>query len=218
MTKTGYIVVTATPAVATISAAGAVLTSSATSGNQWYLNGVIIGGATAQTYTATQAGSYTVMVTSGACSSTSLPYNYSTSTYCTPNPTTGTGADDFIDGVALGSINNTASGSTGGPNYTDYSATLSTNLVRNSANTINITAGNYTPDNYAAWIDYNADGDFADAGEKLGEVANTATFQTQSIAFTVPATATLGNTKLRVRCVYGNAPLDPCIDYVYGEI
>src|SRR5207249_6135844 len=45
------------------------LTSSSASGNQWYLNGNPIGGATNQTYVATAAGNYTVIVTSLGCSS-----------------------------------------------------------------------------------------------------------------------------------------------------
>jgi hypothetical protein len=68
----------ATPATPSIAQAtqlgGAVLlTSSAASGNQWYLNGVLISGATGATYLAAQAsqsGSYTVVVTSaGGCAS-----------------------------------------------------------------------------------------------------------------------------------------------------
>src|SRR6185503_3871867 len=39
------------------------LTSSNATGNQWYLNGNPIGGASAQTYSATAAGDYTVVVT-----------------------------------------------------------------------------------------------------------------------------------------------------------
>ena len=63
-----------TPVQPTISAATAttfciggsvVLTSSATTGNQWYKDGVAISGATAQTHTATVAGTYTVVTTNG---------------------------------------------------------------------------------------------------------------------------------------------------------
>ncbi len=45
------------------------LTSSSATGNQWYLAGNPIGGATNQTYDATAAGSYTVVVTENGCSS-----------------------------------------------------------------------------------------------------------------------------------------------------
>ncbi len=65
-----------TPATTpTISASGTTLTSSSAMGNQWYLNGNIITGATAQIYTATQNGNYTVIVngiTSAPHSETSI--------------------------------------------------------------------------------------------------------------------------------------------------
>jgi hypothetical protein len=44
---------------------GNILSSSASSGNQWYLGGNLLNGATAQNYTATQSGNYTVIVTDG---------------------------------------------------------------------------------------------------------------------------------------------------------
>ncbi len=62
-------VVNPSPAAATISQNANVLTSSSSTGNQWYLNGNLIAGATSQNYTATQNGTYTVVVTSGGCSS-----------------------------------------------------------------------------------------------------------------------------------------------------
>ncbi len=69
------VMVYALPPVPTISASGVILTSSSGSGNQWYLNGTAITGATATTYTMTQNGSYTVVVTnSNGCSSTSQAY------------------------------------------------------------------------------------------------------------------------------------------------
>lgn len=135
---------------------------------------------------------------------------------CDAEPTTGTSDGDFIDGVVLGSINNTGTGSNGGPTYNDYTA-QSTDLERGTAQSITITGGDYAPDNYAAWIDWNQDGDWDDANEKLGEFATTTSAETQNIAFTVPASATLGATTMRVRCVYDNSPLDPCTNYVYGE-
>lgn len=61
--------VTPAPPTPTISQNGTVLTSSATSGNQWYLDGTLISGATSQTYTINQNGNYTVIATIGSCSS-----------------------------------------------------------------------------------------------------------------------------------------------------
>jgi len=63
------VTVTAGPATPSITINGNVLTSSSASGNQWYRDGNIINGATAQTYTATASGAYTVRVTSGSCTS-----------------------------------------------------------------------------------------------------------------------------------------------------
>lgn len=60
-----------TPATPTITQAGSTLTSSSATGNQWYLNGSPIAGATGQNYTFTSNGNYTVIVTSGGCSSAS---------------------------------------------------------------------------------------------------------------------------------------------------
>lgn len=67
------------PPTPTITANGTILTSSAATGNQWFLNGNIINGATSQTYTVTQNGNYTVVVTDGnGCSVISAPYNFTT--------------------------------------------------------------------------------------------------------------------------------------------
>src|SRR6185369_12041487 len=62
---------TATPGGPTTFCAGGsvLLTSDSASGNQWYLNGNPIGGATNQTYSATASGSYTVKVTATGCTS-----------------------------------------------------------------------------------------------------------------------------------------------------
>jgi hypothetical protein len=61
----------------TISLSGSVLSSSATAGNQWYLNGTAVAGATAQTYQPVQSGTYTVQASANGCNSNvSAPYNY----------------------------------------------------------------------------------------------------------------------------------------------
>ncbi len=66
----------AVPATPTISSSGNILTSSASTGNQWFLNGVIIPGATGSQITATVSGQYTVQVIQLGCSSTSLPFSF----------------------------------------------------------------------------------------------------------------------------------------------
>lgn len=68
-TGTKNVVVNTPLPMPTITQNGTVLTSSATTGNQWYLNGVLIFGATGQNFTYTQNGVYTVRVTFGGCTS-----------------------------------------------------------------------------------------------------------------------------------------------------
>jgi PKD repeat protein len=61
--KSTTVIVGSYPTAPTITQSGQVLTSSAATGNQWYLNGSIIVGATGQTYTVTADGYYSVWVT-----------------------------------------------------------------------------------------------------------------------------------------------------------
>jgi len=139
---------------------------------------------------------------------------------CVPDALIGTGDGDFIDGVVLGSIVNTSTGSTTGPSYTDYSSTESTQLAIGGTYTIAITSGNYSPDHYAAWIDLDQD-DLFEPAEKLGEFTTTGTYETQTLAFTVPLSTPTGTTVLRVRGVYHNtgepSPTAPCFEYTWGE-
>lgn len=51
------------PAIPTITSNGNVLTSTSATTYQWYVDGVLIPGATSQSYTATQSGAYVVRVT-----------------------------------------------------------------------------------------------------------------------------------------------------------
>ncbi len=70
----GYITVYSTPPLPTITDSGDVLTSSYASSYQWQFNSVDIPGATNQSYTATQTGFYTVIITdeNGCVSSTTV--------------------------------------------------------------------------------------------------------------------------------------------------
>jgi len=66
-----YVAVTVNPLPSTpvISQSGNILTSDASTGNQWFRNGSYIPGATAQNYEAVYNGDYYVIVTQNACSS-----------------------------------------------------------------------------------------------------------------------------------------------------
>lgn len=69
MTGSKNVIRTPLPPKPTITKSGTILTSSADEGNQWYLNTQQILGATSKTYSPTQSGSYTVIVTLKSCPS-----------------------------------------------------------------------------------------------------------------------------------------------------
>ncbi|MEI8048517.1 MAG: T9SS type A sorting domain-containing protein [Bacteroidota bacterium] len=66
---TKAIAVNTKPATPVITQNVNILTSSAPTGNQWYRDGILIAGAVATTYTITQDGTYSVIVTLNGCSS-----------------------------------------------------------------------------------------------------------------------------------------------------
>jgi hypothetical protein len=63
------VIVNPIPATPVITQHGDTLTSSAVAGNQWYLDGVEIPGATGQQHVCVYTGTYTVVVTLSGCSS-----------------------------------------------------------------------------------------------------------------------------------------------------
>ncbi|WP_035567267.1 M4 family metallopeptidase [Hymenobacter sp. IS2118] len=147
----------------------------------------------------------------GAAAATTPPPT-TTPTYCASKGTSQ--AYEWIDYVNLGTINRTSAKDAGYYNGT----ALSTSIAAGSAQTIRFSAGftstAYT-ENWKIYIDYNRDGDFTDAGELIvsGSSASAATL---SGAFTVPATARTGATRLRV-VLSDNAATTSCNTYSYGE-
>jgi hypothetical protein len=135
----------------------------------------------------------------------------SSSAYCQGSYTTGTGLNDYITNVSLGSINNTT-GASASPYSTYYNA-LNTDLNVGTPYTVTGTINNGGTEGVAVWIDYNQNGIF-EGTEKIGEQSTLAF----SIGFTVPGTALNGITRMRVRNVFNTTGIDPCISYTYGEI
>lgn len=136
-----------------------------------------------------------------------------TITYCAS--TSSSTADEKIGRVVLGTINNPSTGTTGYENFT----ALSTNLTRGTANTITITpswTSTVYSEGYAVWIDYNKNGLFTDAGELVYSKA-TSTGTTASGSFTVPTTATVGTTRMRVSMKYNGIPTS-CETLSYGQV
>jgi PKD repeat protein len=69
LSETNYISAAQSPPAPAITANGNTLSSNMSGGNQWYLNGQLIGGATGQTYEATASGLYWDVAVQGSCSS-----------------------------------------------------------------------------------------------------------------------------------------------------
>lgn len=77
-TSTTAVTLYSVPATPTISQVGNTLTSSASTGNQWYYNSSIIQGSTATTCAVTQSGTYQVLVTdANGCTAMSAAYTTS---------------------------------------------------------------------------------------------------------------------------------------------
>ncbi|WP_235604505.1 GEVED domain-containing protein [Flavobacterium covae] len=136
-----------------------------------------------------------------------------TLTYCTSKGNST--ADEKIGKVVIGTINNTSTSTVGYENFT----TLSTSAVRSSTQTITITPSwNSTtyPEGYALFIDYNQDGDFTDAGETVWTKAPSTTTPVSG-TFTIPATAILGATRMRISMKYNGIPTS-CETFSYGQV
>ena len=134
-------------------------------------------------------------------------------TYCTSQGTST--ATERIGKVTLGTINNPSSGTAGYENFT----ALSTNVTRSSANTITITpfwTGAAVNEGYAVFIDYNRDGDFTDTGEKVWSKNRTKTTPVSG-SFTIPATALIGSTRMRVS-MKNNATPTSCEVFSKGQV
>ena len=143
----------------------------------------------------------------------SVTTSANTLVYCTSQGTITT--DEKIGKVVFGTISNISTGASGYENFT----ALSTNAVRGTANTITITpswTATAFKEGYAVFIDYNQNGVFTDAGETVwSKAASTTTPVTGT--FTIPATATLGPTRMRVSMKYNAIP-PACGALAYGQV
>lgn len=132
-----------------------------------------------------------------------------TVTYCASKGNSVT--NEWIDKVAIGTINN-ASGINGG--YADFSAQSAT-ITKGTAATLTLTPG-YSARRSLYWkvyIDYNNNGLFTDAGEEVYSIFSR-NILTPSI--TAPTSAVTGAVRMRVIVSY-NSITSPCGTYNYGE-
>ncbi|WP_161971674.1 GEVED domain-containing protein [Flavobacterium silvisoli] len=226
---------TTAPTAPTLTASGTTSTTTSLSwsgatdnvgvtGYDVYKNGALLGSTTATTYAVsglTASTTYTFYViakdaagnASAASNTVSVTTTAASLTYCTSQGNST--ADEKIGKVAFGTISNTSTGTAGYENFT----ALSTNVARGTAYTITITpswTSTKYSEGYAVWIDYNQDGDFADAGETVFTKAKSTTTPVTG-TITIPSTASLGATRMRVSMKY-NATPTACETFSYGQV
>ena len=155
----------------------------------------------------------------GACPSATTNVVTTTLTCAPPITTLTSTYGDYVSNVTFNTINNTSTYDASGDMYQDFTS-ISTSVCQGSTYTLSVT-GPPTYSHYkAAWIDWNGDGDFADAGEYLFTSAYATGAATTSV--TVPVTSVTGNVKMRVISVddITTPTTDPCeaAGYDYGEV
>jgi M6 family metalloprotease-like protein len=137
--------------------------------------------------------------------------------YCTSN-----GNMDYLTSLTLVNFNTINNATSKIAAYNDYT-TISTTVNKNS--TYNLIAklnsdGNYTIHAFA-WIDWNKDCDFLDAGESydLGTAMNVSNGITSlsPLSITIPSTAVTGNTRMRVAAKFDSDPTS-CETAFDGEV
>ena len=195
----------------------------AVTGYNIYRNGSLLTTTTSTSYSVTglsASTTYTFYVTaydaagnvSSASSTLSVTTLASTITYCTSKGTNYT--YEWIDLVKLNTINNVTTANAG---YGDFTS-LSTNLSLSTSYTVYFSAGfkstTYT-EYWKVWIDYDQDGTF-ETTELVGSGSSKSS-GTISKTFTVPSTASIGATRMRVSMKY-NSSQTACETFSYGEV
>ena len=139
-----------------------------------------------------------------------------TPTYCSA---TGNAGPEGVINVNFAGINNSSvRNSTGYDDFTSIPANVSTGTSHN----LKVTIAGYQgggSDKIYAWFDWNQNGDFTDSGEFL-ELTKT-TNLIGEVSVSVPQTAKIGATRMRLLVSYYTAEKNPCDtgtnDVRYGE-
>ncbi|MCC7223752.1 MAG: PQQ-dependent sugar dehydrogenase [Chitinophagales bacterium] len=171
-------------------------------------------------------GTYTVTVTDNkGCTATQAAVvaiaGGGGTTYCTSG--SAFAWHDWIDAVQMGSISNseTNRNSEGYQNHTAFSTTV----VRGNAYPIALTTGfswETFEEFWRVWIDFNQDGIFQDPAERVVSdnahpPANGTFLHTSNYSISIPATATIGTTRMRIAMKRDAYPT-PCETLPYGEV
>ncbi|MBP7183896.1 MAG: hypothetical protein KBA06_00170, partial [Saprospiraceae bacterium] len=161
-----------------------------------------ISGANSAYYSTTQsvATYYRCNVTcsgnTGASTALQVTMNPFMNCYCVTTPSTVNGVD-IITGVSVGAYSNSSNGNDA-DNYISVNNTPP-NLQLSGTYSGSITYGTDATQYGAAWIDWNQNGTFEASENIYLSSSSSGASTTVTFSFTVPAGATLGNTKIRFR-------------------
>lgn len=144
--------------------------------------------------------------TTSALTSTStvwtMTQNAATTCYCIPDPMNCTGSD-LINYVAFATMTNTST-CDGAIGYSDFTGSVpSATTTAGQTYTLTTVLGYMYGEHTHAWIDYDKNGVF-DSSEYTDLGSNNGN-DTISYTITIPLTASLGTTRMRVRNISGNS-------------
>ncbi|HRH71388.1 MAG TPA: GEVED domain-containing protein [Flavobacteriales bacterium] len=133
-----------------------------------------------------------------------LQVNIASGTYCASTHSSGSCGFSEGDKILLVTLDgtpalNNPSGCVVAPGYTDFTGLTPSGLTAGGSYNLSVSLGPDGTQFAAAWIDYNQDNDFTDAGEFLGAAAvNLGVSGVWNLPFVADAGAFNGNTRLRV--------------------
>jgi hypothetical protein len=116
--------------------------------------------------------------------------------YCTPTYSLGTLSNDWFSNVSLESLNHTSTKSSD-PFYTLYNSVTVPDIVIGGNVDVSVTVENDANQYVGVWIDVNQNGTFEPIEGLMS--GNAGSNGTVTLSFTVPLTAVLGNTRMRIR-------------------
>ncbi|APY09410.1 hypothetical protein BWZ20_14325 [Winogradskyella sp. J14-2] len=161
-------------------------------------------------FSATTGNGWSSDIAIDQISITELPTNYCDSQATDTNLFLG------IGGVMFNTINNTSNAQL----YSDFTS-VSTMVSKSTTYTLTITpeynVGTNNAVGYAAWIDYNRDGDFTDPGEQVYTRNPVTGGNSVSGNVAIPANISNGATIMRVALKFNDVPTS-CETFQYGEV
>lgn len=166
-----------------------------------------------------------VTCTTSGLSATSTPLQVTMNSflncYCTPSHQFGTSGGFYgpISNVTLNTLNNTSSYPAALPYYTDYpaSGSTTTTVVAGATYNMSISSQYYW---LGAWFDWNQNGIFETTEYTSFGTNSSGSVIVSTQAITVPVTAVVGQTKMRVNSeayFYSMSSASACGPFFYGE-